>query len=41
MAQVSRMVPNRDGRANQGHACVKGRFAYGYATHRRSRRRSR
>ena len=27
------MVPNRDGRANQGHACVKGRFAYGYATH--------
>src|SRR5690606_32734667 len=31
--QVSRMVPNRLGRANQGHACVKGRFAYGYATH--------
>ena len=30
---VARMVPNRDGRANQGHACVKGRFAYGYATH--------
>jgi formate dehydrogenase major subunit len=30
---VSRMVPNRNGRANQGHACVKGRFAYGYATH--------
>ncbi len=30
---VSRMVPNRLGRANQGHACVKGRFAYGYATH--------
>jgi formate dehydrogenase major subunit len=30
---VTRMVPNRDGRANQGHACVKGRFAYGYATH--------
>jgi formate dehydrogenase major subunit len=27
------MVPNRNGRANQGHACVKGRFAYGYATH--------
>ena len=27
------MVPNRDGHANQGHACVKGRFAYGYATH--------
>jgi formate dehydrogenase major subunit len=30
---VTRMVPNRNGRANQGHACVKGRFAYGYATH--------
>jgi formate dehydrogenase major subunit len=28
-----RMVPNRDGHANHGHACVKGRFAYGYATH--------
>ena len=34
---VSRMVPNRNGRANQGHACVKGRFAYGYATHAGSR----
>jgi formate dehydrogenase major subunit len=32
-SQVVRMVPNRDGHANQGHACVKGRFAYGYATH--------
>jgi formate dehydrogenase major subunit len=31
--EVIRMAPNRDGRANQGHACVKGRFAYGYATH--------
>jgi len=31
--EVVRMVPNRDGDANQGHACVKGRFAYGYATH--------
>jgi formate dehydrogenase major subunit len=31
--KVVRMVPNRDGHANQGHACVKGRFAYGYATH--------
>jgi formate dehydrogenase major subunit len=30
---VARMVPNRQGHANQGHACVKGRFAYGYATH--------
>ena len=31
--EVVRMVPNREGHANQGHACVKGRFAYGYATH--------
>ncbi|HEY5809731.1 MAG TPA: molybdopterin-dependent oxidoreductase, partial [Povalibacter sp.] len=30
---VVRMAPNREGKANQGHACVKGRFAYGYATH--------
>jgi formate dehydrogenase major subunit len=30
---VVRMVPNRAGDANQGHACVKGRFAWGYATH--------
>ncbi|MBM4218297.1 MAG: formate dehydrogenase subunit alpha [Gammaproteobacteria bacterium] len=30
---VVRMVPSRTGKANQGHACVKGRFAYGYATH--------
>jgi formate dehydrogenase major subunit len=31
--QVVRMVPNRDGHANHGHACVKGRFAWGYTTH--------
>ncbi|HEU4529867.1 MAG TPA: formate dehydrogenase subunit alpha [Steroidobacteraceae bacterium] len=31
--EVVRMVPNRAGGANAGHACVKGRFAYGYATH--------
>ena len=30
---VVRMTPHKDGRANQGHACVKGRFAFGYATH--------
>jgi formate dehydrogenase major subunit len=30
---VVRMAPNRDGHANQGHACVKGRFAFGYTTH--------
>jgi formate dehydrogenase major subunit len=32
-AQVVRMVPNKDGKANRGHSCVKGRFAFGYATH--------
>ena len=31
--EVVRMVPNKDGHANEGHACVKGRFAWGYATH--------
>jgi len=31
--EVVRMAPNRDGHANLGHACVKGRFAFGYATH--------
>ena len=32
--QVVRMVPAKDGKANHGHSCIKGRFAYGYATHR-------
>jgi len=31
--QVVRMVPYKDGKANHGHACVKGRFAWGYANH--------
>jgi formate dehydrogenase major subunit len=31
--EVVRMVPDRAGHANQGHSCVKGRFAYTYATH--------
>jgi formate dehydrogenase major subunit len=31
--EVVRMVPNKDGHANHGHSCVKGRFAIGYATH--------
>ena len=31
--QVVRMVPYKDGGANEGHSCVKGRFAFGYATH--------
>ena len=30
---VVRMVPNKNGGANHGHSCVKGRFAFGYATH--------
>jgi len=28
-----RMVPWKNGKANRGHSCVKGRFAYGYASH--------
>jgi formate dehydrogenase major subunit len=32
--EVVRMVPFKDGKANHGHSCVKGRFAWGYATHR-------
>jgi formate dehydrogenase major subunit len=31
--EVVRMVPSRGGGANEGHSCVKGRFAWGYATH--------
>jgi formate dehydrogenase major subunit len=31
--QVVRMLPNKDGMPNHGHSCVKGRFAWGYATH--------
>ena len=32
-SEVVRMVPWKDGAANEGHSCVKGRFAWGYATH--------
>jgi formate dehydrogenase major subunit len=32
-SEVVRMVPNKDGHANHGHSCVKGRFAWGYASH--------
>jgi len=32
--QLVRMVPWKDGKANHGHSCVKGRFAWGYAQHR-------
>ncbi|HET9620168.1 MAG TPA: formate dehydrogenase subunit alpha [Kofleriaceae bacterium] len=31
--EVVRMVPDKNGQANHGHSCVKGRFAWGYATH--------
>jgi formate dehydrogenase major subunit len=31
--EVVRMVPSKNGGANEGHSCVKGRFAYGYASH--------
>ncbi len=31
--EVVRMVPYKDGKANRGHSCVKGRFAWGYTTH--------
>ena len=30
---VVRMTPDKDGKANHGHSCVKGRFAWGYASH--------
>ena len=32
--ELIRMVPYKYGGANEGHSCVKGRFAWGYATHR-------
>ena len=31
--ELVRMVPYKDGQANRGHSCVKGRFAWGYANH--------
>jgi formate dehydrogenase major subunit len=31
--ELVRMVPYKQGKANRGHSCVKGRFAYGYASH--------
>jgi len=33
-ARVVRMMPSKNGGANEGHSCVKGRFAYGYTSHR-------
>ncbi|MGO9134200.1 MAG: formate dehydrogenase subunit alpha [Methylovirgula sp.] len=32
--ELVRMVPYKDGKANHGHSCIKGRFAWGYAQHR-------
>ncbi len=32
-SEVVRMTPWKDGKANEGHACIKGRFAWGYTTH--------
>ncbi len=32
--ELVRMVPYKNGKANRGHSCVKGRFAWGYANHR-------
>ncbi len=31
--ELVRMVPWKDGKANRGHSCVKGRFAWGYTHH--------
>jgi formate dehydrogenase major subunit len=31
--ELVRMVPYKEGKANHGHSCIKGRFAIGYATH--------
>ena len=31
--EVVKMVPSKHGAANRGHSCVKGRFAFAYATH--------
>jgi formate dehydrogenase major subunit len=31
--ELVRMVPWKEGKANRGHSCVKGRFAWGYARH--------
>lgn len=31
--KIVRMTPWKDGQANEGHTCVKGRFAWGYTQH--------
>ena len=32
--ELVRMIPWKEGKANHGHSCIKGRFAWGYANHR-------
>ena len=31
--ELVRMTPSKSGKANGGHSCIKGRFAWGYANH--------
>jgi len=31
--EIVRIVPDSDGRANHGHACIKGRFAWEFSSH--------
>jgi formate dehydrogenase major subunit len=31
--EIVRMIPWKEGKANHGHACVKGRFAFDYYRH--------
>ena len=31
--ELVRMTPSKSGKANSGHSCIKGRFAWGYAQH--------
>ena len=31
--QLLRMIPAKSGKANEGHSCVKGRFAWAYTSH--------
>ena len=31
--ELIRMTPQKDGKANHGHSCIKGRFAWGYTNH--------
>ena len=31
--EIVRMTPWKEGKANHGHSCIKGRFAYDYWCH--------